>query len=236
MSDLESCKLSRCRTCWLGRMEYRAAWTLQQRLVEERSGNRIDDTLLLLEHPPTFTLGKRTDAAHLLVTEEDMRNRGATLVPVDRGGDVTFHGPGQLVGYPIISLAGRQGGPGRYMRDLEETLIRAMSCFGIAAGRVAGLTGVWVDDQKIAAIGARINARRVTSHGFALNVSTDLSYFEWIVPCGIRGRGVTSLSRVLRRNVSLSEVMTSVIRAFGDVFGCSTEAIEQEALLQGGHP
>lgn len=231
MSDLASRNLPRCRTCWLGRMEYRAAWRLQQRLVEERSGNRIEDTLLLLEHPPTFTLGKRTDAAHLLLTEEEMKRRGAALVPVDRGGDVTFHGPGQLVGYPIISLAGRQGGPGRYMRDLEETLIRAMSRFGVEAGRVAGLTGVWVGDEKIAAIGARINAQRVTSHGFALNVSTDLSYFEWIIPCGIRGRGVTSLSRALGRNVALSEIIPSVIRAFGEVFGCSTDVVEPEALI-----
>ncbi|MHC1744609.1 MAG: lipoyl(octanoyl) transferase LipB [Syntrophobacteraceae bacterium] len=231
MSTLADPGGPRCRTCWLGRMEYRAAWELQQRLVEERSSDRIADTLLLLEHPPTFTLGKRTDAAHLLVTGEDMQSRGAALVHVDRGGDVTFHGPGQLVGYPIISLAGHTGGAGRYMRDLEETLIRALADLGIAAGRVAGLTGVWVGDEKIAAIGARINVKRVTSHGFALNVSTDLSYFEWIIPCGIRGRGVTSLQRLLGRDVPFNAVIASVVRAFRDVLGRSTEPIEAKKLL-----
>lgn len=225
-----------CRACLLGRMEYLAAWTLQQRLVLERNDDRIQDTLLILEHPPTFTLGKKTEAAHLLVDEATIRARGASVVRVDRGGDVTFHGPGQLVGYPIISLAGRPGGAGRYMRNLEDILIRALDDFGIQAGRIAGLTGVWVGDEKIAAIGARINVKRVTSHGFALNVSTDLSYFDWIIPCGVRGRGVTSLQRILDQVIPMEDVAASVIRAFGDVLDFSMEPVAPQAIFRANNP
>jgi lipoyl(octanoyl) transferase len=224
---------ARCRICRLGQVEYGAAWKLQQHLVSERAADRMDDTLLLLEHPPTFTLGRRTAAAHLLVSAEAIRERGAAIFQVDRGGDITFHGPGQLVCYPIISLANRQGGASRYLRDLEETLIRALAGLGVEAKRVAGLTGVWVGDRKIAAIGARINAKRVTSHGFALNVSTDLAYFDWIVPCGIRGRGVTSLQRVLKREVPVDEVAACVTRAFGAVFDLAMEATSPELLFRG---
>jgi lipoyl(octanoyl) transferase len=226
----------RCRYGWLGRVEYAAAWRLQQHLASERGADRIEDTLLLLEHPPTFTLGRRTAPSHLLVSGEAMRERGAAVFEVDRGGDVTFHGPGQLVGYPIISLAGRQGGASRYLRDLEETLIRALAELGVAAGRVAGCTGVWVGEEKIAAIGARINAKRVTSHGFALNVSTDLSYFDWIVPCGIRGRGVTSLQKVLGREVPFGDVTACVVRAFGVVFNRAMEATPMQHQADGGMP
>lgn len=208
----------RCRAAWLGLVEYGAAWRLQRRLVAERSAGRIEDTLLLLEHPPTFTLGKRTDPAHLLVDEAAIRDRGAALHHVDRGGDVTFHGPGQLVGYPIVSLFGRPGGVGRYMRDLEEVLIRALSAFGVQAERIPGWTGVWVGGEKIAAIGARISAGRITSHGFALNVTTDLSFFDWIVPCGLRDRKVTSLRRLLGRTIPLDAVAPCVVSAFGTVF------------------
>lgn len=225
-----------CRYGWLDRMEYAAAWRLQHHLAAERSADRIEDRLLLLEHPPTFTLGKRTAPSHFLVAPEVIRERGAAVFEVDRGGDVTFHGPGQLVGYPIISLAGRQGGVGRYLRDLEAALIGALEDLGAQAGRAAGLTGVWVGNEKIAAIGARINARRVTSHGFALNVTTDLSYFEWIVPCGIPDRGVTSLQKLLGRSISFQDVIAPVVRSFGKVFDFEMEAAPPGLLTQGMAP
>jgi lipoyl(octanoyl) transferase len=207
----------------LGTIEYRAALDLQQELVEARKQGRIPDQLLLLEHPPVITLGVRTrqDRSHVLESEASLAAKGVALVETGRGGDVTYHGPGQLVGYPIVDLKPDRCDVHRYVRDLEQVLIDAVAEFGIHAGRVEGLTGIWVGppqyEAKLAAIGVRIS-RWVTSHGFALNVSTDLSGFGLIVPCGIADRGVTSMERLAGAAVSMDEVVDSVARNFGRIF------------------
>ena len=210
----------------LGRVAYDAALALQQTLVEQRKRGEIRDQLLLLEHPDVITLGVKTrnDLSHVLETPEALAARGVGLFESGRGGDVTYHGPGQLVGYPIVDLKPARCDVHRYVRDLEEVLIRAVAAFGIAARRVDGLTGIWVGDgggeAKLAAIGVRIS-RWVTSHGFALNVNTDLSRFGLIVPCGITDRGVTSMERLLGRPVPMAEVEDAVIGAFAGVFDLS---------------
>jgi lipoyl(octanoyl) transferase len=202
-----------------GILSYADALELQARLVAERKAGLIPDQLLLLQHPPVITLGVKTrsDRSHVIGTSEMLLARGVELVESGRGGDVTFHGPGQLVGYPIIDLKPDRCDVHRYVRDLEEVLIRAVAALGVEAARSPGLTGVWVGSDKIAAIGVRIS-RWITSHGFALNVSTDLSLFDLIVPCGIRDRGVTSMHRVLGRTVEMALVERAVSEAFAAVF------------------
>jgi lipoyl(octanoyl) transferase len=208
----------------LGLVPYVEGLALQRALVEERRGDRIPDTLLLLEHPHVLTLGVSRGGGrdHILATPDRLAALGVTVSETGRGGDVTYHGPGQVVGYPIISLKPDRQDVHRYVRDLEEVLIRTCGDYGLAAERVAGLTGVWLPDpargpEKVAAIGVRI-ARWITSHGFALNVNADLGYFDLIVPCGIRDRGVTSLAGRLRRPVPLPEVEDRLIAHFAAVF------------------
>jgi lipoyl(octanoyl) transferase len=203
----------------LGVVEYEEALALQQRLVEDRKAGRISDQLLLLEHPAVITLGvrARSDRSHVIATPEALSARGVGVFETGRGGDVTYHGPGQLVGYPIIDLRPDRCDVHRYVRDLEEVLIRAVAAFGISATRIPGLTGIWVGDAKLAAIGVRIS-RWVTSHGFALNVNTQLSDFDLIVPCGISDKSVTSMERLLGRSLAMDEVEDAVIAAFGPVF------------------
>ncbi len=181
----------------------------------------MPDTLLLLEHDPVFTLGRNAKPENMLFTADALRARGFEVFETGRGGDVTYHGPGQVVGYPILDLGPDRRDVHRYVRDLEEVMIRTCADYALAAGRVAGLTGVWVGDAKIGAIGVRI-ARWVTSHGFALNVATDLAPFDLIVPCGIRGRGVTSLTGLLGREVAASEVMDRIAGHFASVFARGT--------------
>jgi lipoyl(octanoyl) transferase len=193
-----------CR--FLGRVAYADASRLQERLVEARRAGEAPDTLLLLEHPPVVTLGRGAHVENLLLDEAGLRDRGIELHEAGRGGDVTYHGPGQLVGYPVVALQGERRDAHRYLRDLEEGLIAAAASFGIRSGRVPGLTGVWAGSGKLAAIGVRIGTGWVTSHGFALNVGEDLSGFDAIVPCGIRDRGVTSLSRETGRSFDLEAV------------------------------
>jgi lipoyl(octanoyl) transferase len=204
----------------LGVVDYPAALELQRELVEQRKQGLIPDQLLLLEHPHVITLGARNHNArsNVLETPESLARQGIALVEAGRGGDVTYHGPGQLVGYPILELPKDRRDVHRYVRDLEEVLIQAVSDFGVAATRIPGLTGIWVGDEKLAAIGVRIS-RWVTSHGFALNVSTDLSRFGLIVPCGITGKGVTSLQQLLSRQIPMDEVATSVATRFQARFG-----------------
>ena len=203
----------------LGRLDYDTGVALQKQLVEERRAGKIPDTLLLLEHSPVITLGVRTRGkpTNIVATAEELEREGVVVRETGRGGDVTYHGPGQLVGYPIFDLNPDRRDVHWYVRALEETLIRALAAFGISAGRVQGLTGVWVGpagrEEKIAAIGVRIS-RWITSHGFALNVAADLHHFDFIVPCGIADRGVTSIERQLGRAVPLSEVEDVVIDAF----------------------
>jgi len=203
----------------LGTIGYQAALDLQAQLVERRKQGLIPDQLLLLEHPPVITLGVRTrnDRSHVLESEAALAARGVGLFETGRGGDVTYHGPGQLVGYPIVDLKPDRCDVHRYVRDLEEVLIRAADAFGVRAGRIEGLTGIWVGDQKLAAIGVRIS-RWVTSHGFALNVNTDLSHFGLIVPCGITDKGVTSLERLLGHALPMDEVAETVARQFAALF------------------
>ena len=202
----------------LGRVEYDHAWAVQRELVASRQAGHAPDTLLLLEHPPVITLGRSGETAHLLGSDAELERRGVALVETDRGGDITFHGPGQIVGYAIVDLAPRGRDLHRYLRDLESVLIRALAEFGIVAGRVEGLTGVWVGDAKVAAIGIRV-ARWVTHHGFALNVDTDLSYFDLIVPCGIADRRVTSMKALLGDAIDREDVENALARAFESVFG-----------------
>jgi lipoyl(octanoyl) transferase len=205
----------------LGVVAYAEGLALQQRLVEQRKAGAIADQLLLLEHPPVITLGVkvRTDRSNILASPSALQSAGVETFEAGRGGDVTYHGPGQLVGYPIVDLRPDRCDVHRYVRDLEQVMIAAVAEFGVQAERVAGLTGAWVSDQKLAAIGVRIS-RWVTSHGFALNVSPDLSHFNFIVPCGITGRGVTSLSRLLHRDVRIRDAEDAVVRAFSAVFDC----------------
>ena len=205
----------------LGRMGYDDAWDLQRELVAARQAGVAPDTLLLLEHPPVITLGRAGHPAHLLGSEAELARRGVSFVETDRGGDITFHGPGQIVGYAIVDLGPRGRDLHRYLRDLESVLIHALAEFGIVAGRVDGLTGVWVGDAKVAAIGIRVS-RWITHHGFALNVDTDLSYFDLIVPCGIAGKRVTSMEALLGRAVDRAAVEDALVRAFERVFGAAT--------------
>jgi lipoyl(octanoyl) transferase len=202
-------------------MPYAEALTLQQQLVEERRAGRVDDLLLFVEHPHVLTLGVKGDGgrSHILANDQILAARGVTVHEAGRGGDITYHGPGQIVGYPIVDLRPDRCDVHRYVRDLEEVLIRTAADYGVDAGRVAGMTGVWTgpDRQaKLAAIGVRIS-RWVTSHGFAFNVDPDLSYFNLIVPCGISDRAVTSLGQ-LGRSPTTFEVEDRIIQHFGEVF------------------
>jgi lipoyl(octanoyl) transferase len=203
----------------LGVLSYGDALELQHELVGQRKRGEIPDQLLLLQHPAVITLGvkSRADRAHVLATPARLRELGVELHETERGGDVTYHGPGQLVGYPILDLKPDRCDVHRYVRDLEESMIRAAGAFGIEATRVNGLTGIWVGPEKLAAIGVRIS-RWVTSHGFAFNVTTDLSQFNLIVPCGLTDRGVTSLEKLLGRPIDMAGVERVMVDAFCEVF------------------
>jgi lipoyl(octanoyl) transferase len=208
----------------LGVVPYLEALTLQRTLVDARRAGRVPDQLILLEHSPVITLGvdTRSSRSHIAATAERLAALGIPVHESGRGGDVTYHGPGQLVGYPIVDLNPDRRDVHKYVRDLEEVLIRAVGRFGVEAGREPGLTGVWVGPDKLAAIGVRIS-RWITSHGFALNVSTSLDHFELIVPCGIRGRGVTSLEALLGKSIPMAEIQTAVTHEFCQVFERSPE-------------
>jgi len=203
----------------LGRVGYEEALALQRALVEDRRADRIPDQLLVLEHPPVITLGVkvRQSREHVLATDDDLRQRGIALFEAGRGGDVTYHGPGQLVGYPILDLKPDRMDAHKYVRDLEDALIGVCADFGLSATRKSGLTGVWVGEEKVAAIGVRLS-RWVTSHGFALNVATDLEHFGLIVPCGISDRGVTSLERLLGTAPTMDGVEDRVVHHICRVF------------------
>lgn len=193
----------------LGLVPYAEAWALQNRLAEDRAAGRIPDTVLLLQHPHTYTIGRSGTRDHVYLSEAELAARGITCLDVDRGGDVTYHGPGQLVGYPILDL-GLAPDVGAYLRGLEQCVIDVLAQFEIQAGRMERYTGVWIGDEKIAAIGVKL-ARGITTHGFALNVSTDLELFRHILPCGIPDKGVTSMALQLGRAPAMPEVEDAVV-------------------------
>jgi len=207
-------------TCLLltpGLVDYQQAWDWQRHLAQSCYKGEGTEALLLLEHPHTYTLGRSSNPAHVLLSPAEMERRGVKVYEIDRGGDVTYHGPGQLVGYPILNLRRRGGDLHRYLRDIEEVLIRTVGDFGIQAGRIPGLTGVWVGQEKIAAIGIKVT-QGISSHGFALNVMPDLSYFDGIIPCGISDKGVTSMARLLNRPITLDEVTAQLLPHFAEIF------------------
>lgn len=203
----------------LGVVPYAEALQLQRDLVEERRADQVPDLLLLLQHPPVITLGVKGDGgrANVLVTDARLKELGVEISETGRGGDVTYHGPGQIVGYPILDLKPDRCDVHRYVRDLEEVMIRVCADYGVSAGRIPGLTGTWIGNEKVGAIGVRIS-RWITSHGFAFNVSTDLRDFQLIVPCGITDHGVTSLEKAAGRELSLAEVEDRVASRFASVF------------------
>ena len=202
-----------CRWWDAGRLSYADGLELQKGLVRRRVAREIPDTLVLVEHPPVITLGKMSKPEHVLVVRE-----GVEVMKTPRGGDVTYHGPGQVVGYPIVDLTAGHLDLKKYLEKLEEVMIRAIAAYGVRGERQAGMTGVWVGERKIGAIGVRVE-KWVTSHGFALNANTDLSGFDQIIPCGLRGKGVTSIAREIGRDVDLDELRRSVAAIFGTVFG-----------------
>ena len=202
----------------LGLVPYADGLELQRALVDERKANRIPDTLLLLQHPHVVTIGVKKDGrSHIIASPEQLASRGVEVFETGRGGDVTYHGPGQIVGYPIIDLNPDRRDVHHYVRDLEEVMIRVCADYGVEAGRSKGFSGAWVNDAKIGAIGVRIS-RWVTSHGFAFNVTTDVDFFNLIVPCGIADRGVTSLAREVGHAIPIAEVEQHFIDHFSAVF------------------
>jgi len=237
-----------CRIVDLGLIGYAEAYALQKRIVAARKADALEDVLLLCEHRPVITQGRNGKREHLLVSEQLLQRRSVDFFETSRGGDITYHGPGQIVGYPILHLGAIRKDVVWYVRMLEEVMIRATTDFGISAMREAGKTGVWVapaqdrpapsalpapgrDPEKIGAIGVHIS-RWVTSHGFAYNVSTDLRLFDLIVPCGIAGRKATSLEKLLARAVSLREVTPRLVHHFGELFGLETEPLSGDDLQE----
>jgi lipoate-protein ligase B len=212
-------------------VEYAAALRLQMQICEQKKRSFHEDVLLLLEHPPTITLGRNGNWQHLLASAETLAARGVGCHETDRGGDITFHGPGQLVGYPLLQLEAEERDVHLFMRNLEEVLIRVLHSFGIEASRRPGAAGVWTGWGKIAALGVHIS-RWITHHGFALNVQTDLSFFDLIVPCGIVGSGVASMSSILHRPVQVSEVVDRLIPEFGQVMGRKMAWLSEQDLRE----
>ncbi|HEV2232615.1 MAG TPA: lipoyl(octanoyl) transferase LipB [Terriglobia bacterium] len=202
----------------LGLLDYDEGLRLQRQRVAQRKASEIPDTLLLLEHPHVYTLGRNAKREHLLISQERLAQLGAQVFETDRGGDITYHGPGQLVGYPILDLTRHRRDISWYMRSLEDVFIGVAAEYGVRASRLAGAAGVWVGDAKLVAMGVHVS-RWVTSHGFAFNVNADLEYFRWIVPCGLRDKGVTSLEKLLGYRVEMEGMVDSVVQQFGRTFG-----------------
>lgn len=226
---------------WLGRIDYQEAWARQEALVRARTAGEVGDILLLVEHPPVYTLGRSGKVEHLLLDEAGRAAAGIALHRVDRGGDITYHGPGQLVGYPILDLKRLYRARGydrpdlhHYLRRLEAVLIDALDEWGIDGWRFEGYTGVWVgtrpDPRKIAAIGVKVSSKGISSHGFALNVNPDLAHFAGIIPCGIAAHGVTSMARVTGQAVAVTELLAPVSAAFGRVFDVRVEVKPATAI------
>jgi lipoyl(octanoyl) transferase len=224
-----------CQIVDLGFIGYAEAWALQKRVVAARKSAAIEDVLLLCQHPHVITQGRNGKRENLLASEQVLRQKGVEFHATDRGGDITYHGPGQIVGYPILNLGAIRRDVVWYVRMLEEAMIRATAKFGITAERIAGKTGIWVGnrgaEEKLAAIGVHIS-RWVTSHGFAYNASTDLRYFDLIVPCGIADRKATSLEKLLGRSVQPNEVTPRIANHLGEVFGLEMKEASRLELLE----
>ncbi len=203
--------------CDLGIIDYKKAWNLQYFIFNKRLRNEINDTLLLLEHFHTYTLGKVANPENLLINNRQLKELGIQVYEIDRGGDITYHGPGQIVGYPIIKLSEWKADTHEYLRALEEILINVCSKFGIEAKRNSKYTGVWIENRKIAAIGIKVS-RWITMHGFAFNVNTDLNYFGGIIPCGIKDHYVTSLNKELKKEIDIQEAKKFILEEFINVF------------------
>ncbi|WP_290662316.1 lipoyl(octanoyl) transferase LipB [Ignavibacterium sp.] len=217
--------------CDLDFIDYKEAWDLQYYLHQQRAENNISDLLLLLEHPNTYTLGKTAHIENLIGGKDFLERNKISVYNIDRGGDITYHGPGQIVGYPIINLTDWYQDSHKYLRTLEEVIIKVCNEYGLAAGRVDGYTGVWIDDKKIAAIGIKIS-RWVTMHGFAFNVNTNLDLFDGIIPCGISDKSVTSLQKELEKEIPIDEVKEKLLHHFMNEFNYNTiEFISKKSLL-----
>jgi lipoate-protein ligase B len=216
--------------CDLGVSRYAEAWELQTLLFQLRTHAQTPDVLLLTQHKHVYTIGKSGTETHLLASKDELQQQGVEVFHIDRGGDITYHGPGQLVAYPILDLQSYYLDVHRYLRDLEEAIIIALGGYGIVGERDPQYTGVWVGGEKLAAIGVKVT-RWITMHGVAINVNTDLSYFDRIVPCGIPGRGVTSVERVLSRRVDVKEFSEKFVQSFARVFECAPFSISLGEFL-----
>ncbi|MGK9367272.1 lipoyl(octanoyl) transferase LipB [Melioribacter sp. Ez-97] len=203
--------------CDLGFVDYEAAWELQKKVFNKRLARETEDTFFLLEHPHTYTLGKVAHRSNLLLTDEQLKERGIKVYDIDRGGDITYHGPGQIVGYPIIDLKNWKEDTHAYLRNLEQLIINVCKKYGLDAGRKEGLTGVWIDDRKIAAIGIKVS-RWITMHGFAFNINTDLSLFGGIIPCGIKDKEVTSLEKETGIKHNINDIKRDLLEEFARIF------------------
>lgn len=223
MADKKSIKI--LNYCDLGFIDYELAWNLQYQILQKRLDDNIDDTLFLLEHPHTYTLGKVAKKENLLINKNQLQELGIKVYEIDRGGDITYHGPGQIVGYPIIKLSNWKKDTHEYLRSLEEVIMNVCSQFGLLPERNSRYTGVWVGNKKIAAIGIKVS-RWVTMHGFAFNINTDLNYFSGIIPCGIHDYGVTSLKNEIGYEIDIQEVKKKILKEFINVFEYS-EFIEK---------
>ena len=219
MTDLN--KNRKLNICDLGFIDYKEAWDMQKQILALRSEKKIDDIFLLLEHPNTYTLGKVADRSHLVGTEDYLKDNKISVYDIDRGGDITYHGPGQIVGYPLIDLNDWHLDTHKYLRSLEEVIIKTCAHFGLTGTRDPKYTGVWIENRKIAAIGIKVS-RWITMHGFAFNVNTDLSLFNGIIPCGIHDKEVTSLNKELNKEFDIQEIKEILFRNFKEVYGYST--------------
>jgi lipoyl(octanoyl) transferase len=217
--------------CNIDFIDYKEAWDLQKEVLELRLNSKTSDVLFLLEHPHTYTLGKIADKKNLVASQEYLDKNKISIYEIDRGGDITYHGPGQIVGYPIINLNEWQNDTHKYLRALEEVIIKTCAYYGLNSGRVPKFTGVWLDNRKIAAIGIKVS-RWITMHGFAFNINTDLSLFSGIIPCGISDKEVTSLQRELKREIKIDEVKTLLVKNFKEIFNYDeVKFLSKEELL-----
>ena len=217
--------------CDLGSIDYKRAWDLQLEVFSKRVKDEIDDTFFMLEHPHTYTLGKVAEKENLISSEDQLKELGVSVYEIDRGGDITYHGPGQIVGYPIIKLSSWKEDTHEYLRGLEEVIMNVCSDYGLITHRNPKYTGVWIEERKIAAIGIKVS-RWTTMHGFAFNINTDLNYFGGIIPCGIRDKEVTSLKKELGKEIEINEVKENLVEKFKDFFGYDLfDAVEKEKYL-----